>query len=138
MNIALRPLFLALTVPLLTGSTNRLWSDPVGCYLASPPFRRIAIDAKRDAARAIIAIEPDGVLRRPSMPRDARIFATWTMRGDSLIASYSDGFTGWRYRLAPTSSSWRGVAQYLTDELMPGDTTASRNGPTTWVRVTCP
>ncbi|MEO7996127.1 MAG: hypothetical protein ABI852_01715 [Gemmatimonadaceae bacterium] len=139
MKLSVHTFALALCVSLLGGWQNAPVRDPIGCYLASPPFRtRAAIEPALDTARAIIAIDSGGVLRRPQLSREARVHGTWAARGDSLYARYSDGFSGWIYELGPTQSGWQGVAQYLTDEVNTGDNSGPVRRPATLTRIACP
>ena len=134
-----RTVVFMLAVALLSGATSTRMRDPIGCYLVTPPFHGpAAIAAPFDTARVIIALAADGVLRRPQSPREARVHGAWFLRGDTLHAWFSDGFTGWRYQLQASADGWQGVAEYITDEVIVGDTTGPVRRSARWIRRACP
>lgn len=132
-----RWLVLIVGVPLLTLAAMARAHDPIGCYLATPPFRPTDNAAASDSNRAVLEIEPEGVLRAQSPALRVRMRGAWSARGDSLFAWYSDGFTGWRYRLGSTSTGWQGIGEFLSDEIVPGDTRGPFRQPAQWIRRAC-
>lgn len=138
MNNLARTLVFAFFTPLVGIANDVPARDPIGCYLVTPPFHGpAAIAPPLDTARGIIALAADGVLRRPRLPREASVHGAWFLRGDTLHASFSDGFTGWRYRLRATADGWQGVAEYITDVVIVGDTAGPLRRPALWLRRAC-
>lgn len=113
--------------------------DPIGCYLVMPPLPTAVTSAPPDTARAMIALQADGVLRRPRLPPETRTHGAWTLRGEVLDAWFSDGFTGWHYQLRATPDRWQGTAVRITDDVTPPvDSAALLPRRARWVRRACP
>lgn len=131
-----RSLSIALTLAVFTTAMINAGevSDPIGCYLATPPLGSRPTTPVLDTALAFFKLDSAGSLRRPllSAPPE-RTRGHWFARSDSLFVTYSDGFTGESYKLRTTSNDWTGIADHITDEL--GTPPVQRAA--VWTRVPC-
>ena len=122
---------------LLASTLPAFAQSPVGCYHLDRPYGPRYEWSEEEAGWDWLELRDGGRLRLPGLDRGGARSAVertgrWTQVADTLrITSAAEG-TGWEFALTPSgSTTWRGVARYVTDVGAPVErersASASRN-----------
>jgi hypothetical protein len=98
-------------------------SPAPGCYVASRGLTYSATGDPEhgDTAWSHVRLSANGVARRPLLRNDVDRLSSWSVSGDSLSITFSDGLVGWRLQLTPANDGWSGTATYLADAIVRGE-----------------
>ena len=114
-------------------NTNRV----VGCFVAQPALTYSATGEPEhgDTSWAYAQFSANGKVRRPLLRSDVDRSSSWRVEGDTLHVTFHDGLAGWRLRLTRVPQGWGGLATYLTDVRVVGQ--SPYRHPITLTRRSC-